>query len=343
MKRFLLGVAILSLSLTAAIAQTTIDKPAATVKLTRLEMISVRQFKSNLEKIETAIGKKLTAEQRQQLLDKMIDELLFAQYCERERIVVSDAEIAAALGQMKSSLGPGADDAKLEIALRAQGIYLDARSYARQQLLLQAYLKAKKADELKAVKEPTSDEILQAYELYKSQMVRPDTVRVSVIYVDLRSLSGDDKKKASDALRQAASAIKASPSRFDEYVLRAADAGSLFKANSNFYVEKTPQAISVYGNTFVDTVFGMKVGDVSAVIENEAGLQVVRVNEILPQKMLTLTDPLPNNPNATVQDYIKYMLATKKQQEVLGKIQDELHDILRKSSEVKIFTENLTF
>ena len=87
----------------------------------------------------------------------------------------------------------------------------------------------------------------------------------------------------------------------------------------------------------------MKVGDVSAVIENEAGLQVVRVNEILPQKMLTLTDPLPNNPNATVQDYIKYMLATKKQQEVLGKIQDELHDILRKSSEVKIFTENLTF
>jgi len=343
MKRFLLGVLALSLSLTAVTAQTTIDKPAATVKLTRLEMISVRQFRSNLEKLETATGKKLTAEQRQMLLDKMIDELLFAQYCDREKITVSESDIATALTQMKASLGPGADDAKLEIALRAQGIYLDARSYIREQLLLKAYLQAKKADELKAVKEPTSEEILQAYELYKSQMVRPDTVRVSVIYVDLRSLSGDDKKKASDALRQAASAIKASPSRFDEYVLKAADAGSMLKANSNFYVEKTPQAISAYGNTFVDAVFGMKVGDISAVIENEAGLQIVRVNEILPQKMLTLTDPLPNNPNATVQDYIKYMLATKKQQDVLGKIQTELHDLLRKSSDVKIFTENLVF
>lgn len=343
MKRSFFAVLLLIISMAALSAQTTIDKPAATAKLTKLEMISVRQFRSNLEKIETAIGQKLTAEQRQQLLDKMIDELLFAQYCDREKITVSDAEIATALTQMKSSLGAGADDAKLEIALRAQGIYLDARSYARQQLLLQAYLRVKKADELKAVKEPTSEEILQAYELYKSQMVRPDTVRVSVIYVDLRSLSGDDKKKASDALRQAAAAIKANPSRFDEYVLKAADAGAVLKANSNFYVEKTPQAISVYGNTFVDTVFGMKVGDISAVIENEAGLQLVRVNEILPQKLLTLTDPLPNNPSATVQDYIKYMLATKKQQEVLGKIQAELHDILRKSSDVKIFTENLAF
>jgi uncharacterized protein YpbB len=59
--------------------------------------------------------------------------------------------------------------------------------------------------------------------------------------------------------------------------------------------------------------------------------------------MLTLTDPLPNNPNATVQDYIKYVLATKKQQDILGKIQTELHDLLRKSSDVKIFTENLAF
>lgn len=343
MKRSLLGVLLMLVSLAAMTAQTTIDKPAATLKLSKVEVISVRQFRASLDKVETALGKKLTAEQRQQLLDKMIDEILFAQYCDRERIVVSEGDIAAALNQMKASLGPGADDAKLEIALRAQGIYLDARSYARQQLLLQAYLKAKKADELKAVKEPSSEEILQAYELYKSQLVRPDTVRVSVIYVDLRTLSGDDKKRASDALRQAASAIKANPSRFDEYVLKTADAGSLLKANSNFYVEKTPQAISVYGGIFVDAVFGMKVGEISAVIENEAGLQIARVNEILPQKMLTLTDPLPSNPNATVQDYIKYVLASKRQQDVLGKIQNELHDILRKSSDVKIYTENLAF
>lgn len=343
MKRSFLAALLLAIPLAMSMAQASMPKPAATVKLTKIETISVSQYKANIEKIEAATGKKLTPELRQQLLDKMIDDLLFAQYCEREKIVVSDAEINAALAQMKTSMGQGADDAKLELALRTQGIYLDARSYARQQLLLQAYIKAKKGEDLKAVKEPTADEILQAYEFYKSQMIRPDTVRVSVIYVDLRKLVGDEKKTASDALRAAAAAIKANPARFDEFVLRAADAGSVVKANSNFYVEKTPQAMQAYGETFITAVFGMKVGDISAVIENEAGLQVVRVNEILPQKMLTLSDPLPNTPNATVQDYIKYVLTTKKQSELMVKITNDLHDLLRKSSDVKIFTENLAF
>jgi parvulin-like peptidyl-prolyl isomerase len=343
MKRSLAAALIALLAASSLVAQATIDKPAATLKLTKAEVISVRQFKAVVDKIESGAGQKLTADQRKQLLDKMVDDLLFAQYCERERIIVSDSEINAALAQMKASLGPNADDAKLEIALKAQGVYTDARTYIRQQLLLQAFLKAKKADELKAIKEPTADEILQAYELYKSQLVRADTLRLSVVFVDLRNLAGDDKKKSADALRAAAAQIKANPAKFDEYVLRSTDASSLVKANSNFYVEKTPQSVSVYGNVFMDAVFKMKAGEISDVIENEAGLQVVRVNEILPQKMLTLSDPLPGNPKATVQDYLKYVLATKKQNDVLGKIQSDLHDLLRKSSEVKIFTENLAF
>jgi parvulin-like peptidyl-prolyl isomerase len=343
MKRSLIAALFLMTAAVSLAAQTTIDKPAATVKLIRQEVISVRQFKANIDKLESTIGQKLTADQRRQLLDKMIDDTLFAQFCEREKIITSDAEINAALAQMKSSLGPGADDAKLELALRGQGVYMDARSYARQQLLLQAYMKTRKADDLKAIKEPTSDDILKAYELYKSQLVRPDTMRVSVIFVDLRNMNADDKKKSAATLRQIAAQLKGNPARFDEFVLRATDAGSGYKANSNFYVEKTPQAMATYGNQFIDIVFKMKPGDVSDVIENEAGLQIVRANEVLPQKMLTLSDPLPGNPNATVQDYVKYMITTQRQNEVLARIQGDLHDLLRKSADVKIYEENLNF
>ena len=144
MKRSILVVLLCLVAAFAGIAQTTIDKPVATLKLIRQEVISARQFKSSVEKIEATVGQKLTAEQRKQYLDKMIDDLLFMQFCEREKILVSDAEISAALSQMKSSLGPGADDTKLEIALRGQGIFLDARSYAKEQLLLQSYLKNRK-------------------------------------------------------------------------------------------------------------------------------------------------------------------------------------------------------
>jgi hypothetical protein len=343
MKRSIVALLLCIGSAFAAFSQTPIDKPAATIKLIRQEVISVRQLKADVERIESAVGAKLTAEQRKQLLDGKIDGLLFLQFCEREKIVVSDADVLAALNQMRTQLGVGNDDAKLDMALRSQGVLLDAKSYAKQQLLLRNYLQTRKADELKAIKEPSSDDVLKAYDLYKSQLVRPDTVRASVIYVDLRNLGADSKKKSSDALRQAAAQIKSNPAKFDEYVLRASDSGSLIKATATFYVEKTPQAIQVYGSKLCDTVFKMKAGDISDVIENEAGLQVVRVNELLPQKALSLSDPLPGNPNATVQDYLKYTLQTQQQNAALAKIQSDLHDQLRKEGAVKIYDENLSF
>jgi len=327
----------------AAFAQTSIDKPAATIKLIRQEVISVRQFKADIDKVESSAKQKLTAEQRTQLLDSKINGMLFSQYCEREKIIVSDAEVSQALAQMKASLGQGGTDAKLEEAMRAQGVFLDAKTYVRQQLLLQNYIKTRKAEQLKSIKEPTSDEVLKAYELYKSQLIRPDMVRASVIFVDFRGLDADQKKKSSDAIRAVAQTIKASPSRFDEYVLKASDSGSPFKATPTFYVEKTPQGQAIYGAAFIDKIFQMKAGEVSGLIENEAGLQIVRVNEILPQKQLALSDSLPNNPQATVQDYLKYTLLQQRQAQVLSAIQNELVAQLRKEGSVKVYDQNINF
>jgi peptidyl-prolyl cis-trans isomerase SurA len=335
--------ALFCLAATAAFAQVSIDKPAATIKLIRQEVISVRQFKADIDKIETAAGRKLTVDQRKQLLDSKINGMLFSQYCEREKIIVSDAEVTQALSQMKASLGQGATDEKLEEAMRAQGVFLDAKTYARQQLLLQNYIKTRKADQLKSIKEPTSDEVLKEYDLHKSQLIRPDTVRASVLFVDFRGMSADQKKKSSDAIRSVALAVKGNSPLFDQYLLKASDSGSLYKGTANFYVEKTPQGQSVYGAAFIDKVFQMKAGEVSALIENEAGLQIVRVNEILPQKLLTLSDPLPNNPQATVQDYLKYSLLQQRQAQVLSAIQNELVAQLRKEGSIKIYDENLNF
>jgi len=335
--------ALLCMAASAAFAQVSIDKPAATIKLIRQEVISVRQFKADIDKIEASAKQKLSAEQRKQLLDSKINGMLFSQYCEREKIIVSDAEVSQALGQMKASLGQGASDAKLEEAMRAQGVFLDAKTYVRQQLLLQSYIKTRKAEQLKSIKEPSSDEVLKAYELYKSQLIRPDMVRASVIFVDFRGLNADQKKKSSDELRAVAQALKASPSRFDEYVLKASDAGSLYKATPTFYVEKTPQGQAIYGAAFIDKIFQLKVGELSGLIENEAGLQIVRVNEILPQKQLALSDSLPNNPQATVQDYLKMNLFQQRQAQVLSAIQNELVAQLRKEGSVKVYDQNLNF
>lgn len=342
MKRLL--IAALAASALSLSAQTAIDKPAATLRLTRQEVVSVRQFRSDVEKIEAVIGQKLTQEKRRELLDNKINAMLFVQYCEREKLSVAEAEVAQAVQQMRASIAPGADDAALESALRSQGIFLDAKSYARQQLLLRSYLQAKRAADLKAIKQPTADEILKAYELAKSQLIRPDTVKVSVIYVDLRTLSGEEKTKAGEAFRAAVARLKTDPSKFDEIMLRAAEPGAAYKATAAVYVERTPNFLQLYGQQFIDTVFKMKAGEVSGLIENDAGLQVVRLNEFLPQKQLGLADAVPGQAGgATIQDWLQYQLLQQRQTELLDRIQGELVKQLRAEAKVTVYDDNLKF
>jgi len=327
----------------AIFGQTSIDKPAATLKLTRLEVISSRLFKADIEKLESAAGKKLGDDLRRQVLENRINGMLFFQFCEREKILAPENEINAALSQLKANLGPGADDAKLEVLLRSQGILLDAKTYARQQILLKYFIQTKRADDLKSVREPTADDILKSYELLKSQLVRPDTVRVSVLYAEYRNMGAEEKKKAADAIKQASQQLRTAPGKFDELMLKASESGSILKATTAVLVEKTPQYLELYGRQFMDTVFGLKANDLSEIIENEAGIQIVRVNEVLPQKQLGLSDPVPGQPNATVQDLIKYNIAMERQNAVLQKIQDGLVAQLRKEATVKIYEENLKF
>jgi hypothetical protein len=73
------AVIVLALASAAAGAQT-IDKPAATIKLVKLEVYSVRQFKADIEKVESSVGRKLDAATRRQLLDSQLNAMLFKQY-----------------------------------------------------------------------------------------------------------------------------------------------------------------------------------------------------------------------------------------------------------------------
>ncbi|MCE5256946.1 MAG: peptidyl-prolyl cis-trans isomerase [Spirochaetaceae bacterium] len=322
-------------------AQTSIDKPAATIKLTKQEVISVRQLKSDVEKLEKVTNNKWSADQIKVVLDNRINSMLFLQYCEKEKITVSETEVNNALAQMKSSLGAKATDADLEKALQSSGVFVEPRAYVRQRLLFEAYIKLKRADDLKdAMVQPTADEILKAYDLAKSSLVRPDTMRVSVLYVDTRGKSDADEKKAKAVLDSAASVLKSNPSKFDEYVLRAGDAAG-YKAIPSLYIEKTSQNRTLYGADLFDAIFKLKAGDVSAVVESPTGYRIVRANEFLAQKQLGLSDTIPGNENVTVQQYIAYQLMNEKQSQFLSDAEAELVSKLRKEATIKIFEENL--
>jgi len=239
-KRFLPAVVFFSI-LQILSAQTSIDKTVATIKLVKTEAISQRQLKSDVENLQKATGAAFTAEQIQQVLDARINSLLFVQYCEREKITVADSEVTKAVAQMKASLGTNATDADLEKQLKATGVFVAPKIYVKQRMLFETYVQVKHADELKAIlQQPSADEILKAYDLSKASLVRPDTMRVSVLYVDTRGKSEADVKKGKDSLLSVANALKINPAKFDEYMLRAGE-DSGYKSIPSLYIEKTTQ------------------------------------------------------------------------------------------------------
>lgn len=322
-------------------AQTTIDKPAATIKLTRQEVVSVRQIKADVDRLEKAAGIKFTVDQIKQVLDARINSLLFVQFCEREKISVTDAEINNALAQMKSSLGAKATDADLEAQLRASGVFVEPKIYVKQRLLFEAYVQSRRSDELKAaLAPPTADEVLKAYDLAKASLVRPDTMRVSVLYVDTRGKSDADAKKAKDTIQSISAALKINPLKFDEYALRAGDAAG-YKSIPSLYMEKTTQNRSLFGADLFDIVFKLKVGDISALVESPTGYRIVRANEFLPQKQLGLSDPVPGNQNMTIQQFIAYQVASDKEAKFMDKLETDLIAKLRAEATIKTFDENL--
>jgi len=339
--RAVLVALLVPLALPIAATAQTIDKPVATVSLIRLEVYSQLQFKADLQRVEQTLRRSLTADERKQFLDTQIDTILFRQYCEREKIIVSDADVNQAYLQMKSQLGPGADDAAVDASLRAQGVYADPKTYIRQQMLLSRYLQLKKADALKAIQTPSSDDVLKEYELRKATLIRPDSVRLSVIYMDLRGKGDDDKKKGLALMQSLASKVKSDPSSFDAAMLKGMDPSSGYHATSSIMISRSPQALAAYGQSFMDTAFGMKVGEISPVLSDATGYQIIRINEILPQKQLTLSDPVPGQANATVQDYLIYELTMRAREAFLKSAQDELIAQLRKEGSVKIFDQNL--
>ncbi len=125
-------------------------------------------------------------------------------------------------------------------------------------------------------------------------------------------------------------------------MIRSADEGVLYRASPSVFVSKTQQYQDLYGELFMDRVFKLKSGEVSDLLENEAGLQIVRVNEVLPQKQLTLTDTVPGQ-QATVQELLLQRLASETQAAFLDSMEKDLVASLRKEATVKIYEENLSF
>ncbi|MDR0525808.1 MAG: peptidyl-prolyl cis-trans isomerase [Spirochaetaceae bacterium] len=328
----------------AGFAQTDLQ-PAAIVRLTKSEPITVKQLRTEVELMEKQAGRTLTVPDRRQILDVMINERLAIQAAERDKITVSEAEMNQQIQQLKAilqqQLGRPPTDSEFAGAVRNEtGLEVPAfREQLRRQMIVQKYLQFKKGNVLSSFKNPTEADIVSAYNLAKSQFVRPESVRFSMIQVPF----GTDRTKSRALANRLIQDIGSNPAKFDEAVVKGQAPNAGYQAGDGGYLPRNAQAQQIVGAEFMTIAFALKQGEVSKLIEGVSGFQIIKVTETHAQQNLGLDDIFQLGSRMTVRDYIGNMLFQQQQQEVLKKASDELITELRRGNTFQIMEQNLNW
>ncbi len=343
---------------------TSLDTEVASVELIRRTPISLKQLKLDIGRIETLTKKPMSQQARADYLDLMIKDILFMQYCEREKITVSDAEINQVIVGMKSqvleqvkanpasvdqatltnwaSTGTIPDESFYAI-LQSLGVQAaDLKTYVKKRLLLQKYMATRKK-EIEALPRPTYDEIEKYYNEHSADLLRPYAVKLSIIYVDTRKLDEAAKRKAKELAESLYSKVKGNPTKFNEMVLRSLEKGSGYVGTPEYMYADDEDFRKLFGEHFYKAAMALKANEISPLLSGDNGYHILKAVETYPSKQLELTDPITLGEKGTVYEYIGNLLYTERTNAATQKILETLLNELRAKAKVKVKTELLNW
>jgi peptidyl-prolyl cis-trans isomerase SurA len=351
MKR-ILSIVLLVLCASPVVFAQIIDKPVATVKLTKVEVISAKQFRQKIEALEARTGQVISLEDRKKLLDLLVSEILINQAAAKDGITVSQPELDARIQLAKQSGGAGLNlnreltDAEFRALLQQNG--MDWEEYQKQlseAIIQQKYVMQKKKAFFDKIAPPTDAEIDDFYQTNKAAFVAPDMVRFQHIFIDTRNLpSKEEKDKARQRAEDIYRELRNGASFADLVVKYSDDRNSRYKGGDFGYLRRDDQARKqLLGRDFFEAPFKMRVGDVSGVLASNIGFHIIKITEKIPFKLLGLDDPIPPQNTSTVRQQISAQLLQRKQAEYYQQALMELIGEVKKKADVKIFEENLTW
>jgi parvulin-like peptidyl-prolyl isomerase len=363
MKRVFLFLPFFILTGAALFAQVGADtQPVAIVRLSKSQPVSVKEFKeyvnwmsiSQSTSPDPSARKTLSETERRNVLDTICNQLLACQAADQEKITVTDQEVNQALEEqlapLKAYLGqrlarePSDADVDRELTSQTGMTRASFKEQIRRSILTNRYLQHKKQAMFQSVKTPTESEIQKFYNdlknknLFDGGFVRPEAVRIKMIWVPLGSASAADKAKALDKANQLIRQIGKDPGKFDEAVDDSKRANSGYLGGDGPYLYKEDQIRAAMGVDFYDTVFRLKQGEVSKLLERQDGYYIVKVIETLRQKTLTLDDVyrLEDPRHITVRDFIVISELQQRQLATYEKASKELVEELKKRGTIQV-------
>lgn len=348
MKRLAIGIALILTVATAVFAQNDLQ-PLAIVKLNRQETITLKQLKSRVNFLEKqyegyGVKRTLTADERAQVLDSLIQEKLIAQAAAKEGLSISDSQVDAAfLNTFSQQLGQQVTEAQLSDLIKAQfGVSLNEyitqntgmamkeyKEYLKNQIIAQQYVVTKKQSELQGVA-ATDEEIRQAYDLNKSTFVWNDMVRLFLVVVPKGSDSVAARATAADLRNQ-----YVKDNTKENAIRSSQDNGKKYQAG-HMLVQKTSAQAQALNWSYekITELFNKDIGYVSEVNETDSDFQFYAVQKKYGAKMLGLSDIIQPESTTTVYEYIRANLTGQKQNQYLSLAAQQLAAALDTSANV---------
>ncbi|MDC7232389.1 MAG: peptidylprolyl isomerase [Spirochaetales bacterium] len=323
-----------------------VDKPVAIVKLTRTDVISQRKLAQNVAVYEQQAGRTLSAVEKEQVLQTLINQMLVYQAAERDQVTVSDQQVLqAGMSQMMQQMGRQLtenqykqiieENANVEYEVYAQSI--------RDQLILEKYVSEKKRDFIRNTSMPSSEEIEVFYSQNEEKFLNPEMIKFSHIFFATRGPeagSREDQQKEAESVhrkivRGDADFISMVREHSDDQasVVRDGDIGN--------FIDRSEQNIAIFGRSFLNSVFALEVGKVSEVIESNQGFHIVIVNQHHSKRFLELDDPVSPVETTTVRQYIGNMLSYQKQQQAFQAAAQQVVEELADDADIQLFSENI--
>ncbi len=333
--------------------QTLADRPVAVVKLHKTEVLPQTKFRRYEQTMKMQKkGVDLTLDEKKQLLDVLINQLLVRQDAAKLGISVSDEEVlpAAMQGlsmelQQMGQIPAGAvltDPEQFKKLLVENGhdydLYLEN---TRNSLLIEKYITQTRRNDFDSLPAPDSKTIEEFYNQNIAQFAQPEYVMVSQIFFAVKT--GDDKasvkKKGEDLFRK----ITGGQISFDDAVKENGDDFPFTKIKGQpFTVARADaQAAKYFGQAFTNELFAGKEVSRIYFMESAVGFHIVKIADHKQASVLGVDDRINPMQEITVRTYLSQIIMNQMRQQLYARLQQEVVQDLRSRSEVNTFEDAL--